>query len=502
MTFTQGLKIAVALVGSMMPARLFPAQAEWQDKGQLAEVEWLGVPVVQLVQGRYLWFRANGDNDRWVGSRASKMDLCWAYRDVNDYALVDQSFRLTDSGFVIEINARKPSIQGRIRTRLEAELVSPEVGFKYRLSSQLTASQKEWREVSIAAKGRAPGERVSIEPLDFHVNRISPPDNFRPEGAAATQLYDAFVMSADGKNWRWLPKLPVPEALRPGVYQTVFWNAGGAPRTTGHRIGWLDRQEGGWISELTDTSAPIEMEMCWMFYDLHHNMPAGVPPWTGGPDTFEAHYTLEFTPVTAARAREILDHAKEVEWRSQPEYQLPVFSRYNTFDRLISRNDDYPWLATSYDCDIDLATGYDDNSSVRISHKNAGANAAWYAWTWGPCYETSLPLEGTYRFIAMVKTRNCTAPVRLAVAEFLNDLWMTADARWTTNPGKNPEVVWHYSSEAVSGTTDWTRLSVDLPIDNLRLKPDRPERVRRAVVLQYEGAGTVWFDNVRIVKIK
>lgn len=479
------------------------APPELRENGSLTEVRWRGGPVVQLEQGRYLWFRASGDNDRWVGSRPSKMDLGWSYRDVADYAFVAKSFAATETGFTLEIEARKPSVQGRVRTRLEAKLVSPEIGFKYTLGSMLTAAQKEWREVSAVARGKKPEDSLVLEALDFHVNRISRPDNFRPGGTASTQLYDAFVMSADGEHWRSLPKIPVPEVLRPGTYQTVFWNAGGAPRTRGHRIGWLDRQQGGWISELTDTSAPIEMEMCWMFYDLHHNMPAGVPPWTRGRDTFEAHYALEFTPVSAARAREILDGASAMEWRSQPEYQLPVFSRYSTFDRLIAQNDDYPWLATSYHCAVDSTAGYDDRSSVRISHEQPADKSAWYAWTWGSVYENPLPLEGTYRFIAMVKTRDCTAPVRLAVAEFLGDLWLTADARWCTRLDKpSGDIIWHYSPQQVTGTTDWTRLVLDLPIDNGRFKSDLPERVRRAVVLQYEGAGTVWFDNVQIVKLE
>jgi hypothetical protein len=54
----------------------------------------------------------------------------------------------------------------------------------------------------------------------------------------------------------------------------------------------------------------------------------------------------------------------------------------------------------------------------------------------------------------------------------------------------------------VSGTTDWTRLTLDLPIDNAPFKPNLPEYVRRGVVLQYQGQGTVWFDNVRIEKIE
>ena len=264
----------------------------------------------------------------------------------------------------------------------------------------------------------------------------------------------------------------------------------------------------GWDVKLVEASSPMRISMCWMYYDLHHIFSAGVPPWTAGQDTFDAHYALAFTPLTPARARELLDRAKPVEWRSRPEYQLPVFTRYSTFDRLLSRNSENPWFASDGRCVVDQKVGYNDHSSARIQNDDPRDKSAWFAWTWGPCFDSHAALEGTYRFSAMIKTQDCTAPVRLAVVEFLHDLWPTADGTlvspkhgmWLAVADQQDR--WHYSPKELSGTSDWTRVTLDLPIDNAQFAPNRPESARRAVVLQYHRKGTVWFDNVRIEKIE
>jgi len=498
---TAAIRIAFLLV-SVAPAASMASVPTLHENGNKAEIVWQGDNIVQLQQYRYLRFRSNGYNDRWIGTRTSKMDLCWSYHDVNDYVLVGKSFHSTEEGFVLEIEAEKPSVRGRVRTRLEGKLISPEIGFKYTLSSKLTASQKEWREVSKHARNRKPEESLALEPLDFHINRISPSDNFAPGAVpGASELYDGFVISHDGQDWRYMPQIPVPPVIRKGVYPTIHWNAerSGLP---GHRIGFVDRREGGWLSELVDASAPLQIEMCWMFFDLHHNFPTGVPPWTGGRETFDAHYALTFTPLSPAQACELLDRATPVQWRSLPEYQLPVFTRYSTFDRLISRNSEYAWFASSYKCAVDEKIGYDDRRSIRIQHDEPTDISAWYAWTWGPCFDNQAPLEGAYRFSVMVKTRDCTSPFRLAVAEFLHDLWLQPDGKWTTNIGNPSKVLWHYSPQQVTGTSDWTRVTIDLPIDNDTFKPAGGKVIRRGVVLQYQGKGTIWFDNVRIEKIE
>jgi hypothetical protein len=108
----------------------------------------------------------------------------------------------------------------------------------------------------------------------------------------------------------------------------------------------------------------------------------------------------------------------------------------------------------------------------------------------------------------MVKTKDCESAFRLAIVEFLHDIWPTDDGTlvspkrgmWEQVADKRDR--WHYSPKEVSGTTGWTRVTLDLPIDNEYFKPNRPECVRRGIVLQYEGKGTIWFDNVLIQKIE
>lgn len=498
--------VVVAML-SLIPAGPVTAAPELHEAEGLAVINWQGDPIVELQGYRKLRFRSLGDNERWLGTRISRMDLCWDYSGINDYVYRTRRFDATDRGFVLEIEAEKPSVRGTVRTRIEGVLVSPTQGFAYTLSSQLSASESAWREQS-GARGRDPDQPMRLEMLDYHVNRISQADIFTPGATPGmTELYDAIALSDDGQDWRLLPKIPLPRITRVGAgnFPTETWEGKGA---TGQRLAFLDRREGGWDIELKSASAPLQYEMCWMYYDVHHYLEGGVPVRQPGKDTFQAHYSLYFRPLTPAAARELLAAGQPIEWRSRPEYQLPVFGRYNTFDRLIAKNSEYPWFATDDRCTVDFDVGYDDRGSARIRNTDAGQKSAWYAWTWGSVFDQHSPLEGTYRFSALVRTQGCEAPVRLAVVEFLHDIWPEKDGTlvspkrgmWHAVAEKNDR--WHYSTEAVSGTSDWTRLTLDLKIDNDQFRPNRPESPKRGVVLQYHGKGTVWFDNVRIERIE
>ncbi len=471
------------------------SSVEFREEAEEAAVYWQGDKIVELVGSRALRFRAQGFNDHWVGTAARRMDLGWASSDLNDYVPAAKQFDQTPGGFSLELEGLMPGVDGRVSTRFEGIFVSRDAGFRYILSSRIIASQEKWRRASRYARGRSRDEPLFIRPLNFHLNRITPAEIASLGNEPGDlDLYDGMVLSEDGVNWRFIPKIPVPYVIREGFYETTHWNHG-REVAKGQRIGYLDRREGGWMTEMLEASAPLKLEMCWMFSDVHHRFPHGVPPWVQGKDDFEASYKMAFAPVDAARARSLLEKAEPIDWRDRREFQLPVFSRFSTFDRLISGSNEYAWLASTYHCAVDDTLGYDDNHSIRINHDDPADVSAWYAWTWGPEYETMRPLEGAYRFSAMVKTRGATGAFRLAVAEFIGDSWRRNGA-WTNRP------VWHYSSQEVTGATDWTRVWVDLPIDNKKFHTDRPDRIRRSIVLEYKGAGSIWFDNVRIQRIE
>lgn len=481
--------IALGLGVGMLPA----AAPTHQRVGRNTEIRWQDDLLVEIRDDRYLRFRATGFNDHWIGTTAAPMDMGWDYSGVNDYEAAPAKVAVGDDAFSVELVGAKPSVGGRVRTRIEARR-DPRTGtFSYTLESRLTAGQARWREVAKRARRVPPEAGVRIEALDFHLNRISRSDitDWRnPPGDEL--LYDGILLALPGEPWQFLTPVYTAYPMRPGQYPTIFWTRL-KPMVPGSRLAYLDRREGGWVQEFTALSAPVDLEQCWLGVDVHHLMPQGVPPVNKSEAEFEAFYALTFNPVPRAEAQRILASSVPLPWQDRPEYQLPVFSRYNTFEERLSRSGQYVWNASSYDCAMDATVGCDDTSSIRITHRHPGQKSAWSAFTWGTYFDTPALLRGRFRVSAMVKTEGLTGEFRLAVAKHGNGSWLRSDGEWRTRPER-----WFHSATGLTGTHDWTRLHVDLDIDLTR----EPPFTRHNIVLEYTGAGSIWFDNVRIQQIE
>lgn len=495
-TAVRSVAITMLLLAAAESARSAPV--EISESKDVLQVRWNGDLLMELRGHRHLLFRGSGDNDHWLGTRAVPMDLGWDYRGVNDYEPANHEAAATENSFTVSLEGRKPSIDGVVRTSIEASFSPSEHGFVYTIRSELIGSQKKWRNVSRHARRNPEGAALEIEALDFHLNRISMSDLYdwrNPQGDLP--LYEGFVVAHKSGPWRFIPALHTPYPIRKGEYPTIFWTNDGLAEE-GYRIGYLDRKEGGWIQEMQHLSAPIRLEMCWLAADVHLLMPAGVPSTATSPETFTSSYAFKFTPVARGTANEILDNSAPMEWTHLPEYQLPVFSRFSTFEERLSRHHQYVWCPSSYDCSIDDAVGFDDSHSIRIKHDLPDQKSAWYAFTWGPHFDTPTLLKGRYRFSAMVRTEDAGALFRLAVAKFGDaDIFLRKSGEWVST-GNNKSITWFHSDKSVTGTTDWTPVHVDVDIDLTREKPF----TRHGIILEYEGAGTVWFDNVRIQEIE
>jgi hypothetical protein len=475
------------LLGASPALRAGPATIHQEDNR--LEVRWRGDLLVEIRDGRYLRFRANGFNDHWIGTAAAPMDLGWDYAGVKDYAPVRNEVEMEEGGFTIILEGSKPSIDGLVRTQIRGRLDPATNEFHYTLGSRLTASQDKWRKVSARARRVEAVAAVPIEALDFHLNRISRSDLMDWRNAPGdTRLYEGIVLAHKGEPWRFIPPVYTPFPIRPGTYPTIFWNHDRLAEA-GLRIGYLDRREGGWIQELLQSSAPIRLEQCWLGVDVHHRMLTGVPGQTGPGEVFEVSYTFGFKPVSRPGALQILQEAVPIAWQDRPEYQLPVFSRYSTFEEKLSRSGQFVWCASSYQCAMDDTVGFDDRHSIRITHVLPGEKSAWSAFTWGTYFDTPTLLKGRFRISAMVKTAGLSGEFRLAVSKHPDGSWLRPSGEWISRP-----VQWFYSPTAITGTNDWTRMHVDVDIDLTK----EPPFTRHSVVLEYTGAGSIWFDNVRI----
>jgi hypothetical protein len=306
------------------------------------------------------------------------------------------------------------------------------------------------------------------------------------------QMYPWFVKSPDGANWVKLPKIHVPYPTRLGEYITIHDHE--HPTPVGGYFGFLDPQHGGWMTRVVEAPVPVDHELCWTYFDVHVNFPEAVPPRRSVRDLSLA-LELAFQPVEAQRCREIIRQATEIPWRKAKEYRLPLLSMNNRFDVLVSdlpgeeTANHYVWWASSDECDRDEAVGFDDHFSLTIKRdKPSPMPTGWSAGTLGHCFTGNRLWNRRFRFSAMVKTANCTGPVRLAHAFPASEVYY-ARIRTHKSDGTLLEPdIWEFS-EPVTGTVDWRALSLEFT---------GGRSGRDFVVLEQRGMGQCWFDNVKI----
>lgn len=491
--------VTMGILSTAAGATPYPNIRIQEEKGG-SNVYWDSQLLVELKQNRYLRFRATPLDEKWVGSQRKGADLCWAYADSKAKGMevlgTAHENHPERGEFSLVVRARKPQCDGAIRVVLTGTWMPDASKFRYTLTTSLECPLESWYQNSTEAQrafAHDPKSRPWIEVVDYHIEYMSAPDRNLSVDHKEPQMYEWFVKSHDGKNWTKSPKIHIPFPVRQGNYVTISDPANLS--LAGGYYGFLDRAHGGWMTRVVKSPGPVSYGLCWYFFDVHVMLRDGVPPRHSA-EKLSLEFTLAFDPVEAPRSREIIAKAVELDWRTREEYKLPLFTRSNRFDTLIT---DLPgedtarqriWWASSYECYRDDTIGYDDHFSVTIKRdKPSAMPAAWTASTWGYPFEATRIKNRRFRFSAMVKTANCTGPARLGHASTASgDLFygtkLTHNADGTM---KTHGVAWEFS-EQVTGTTDWRRVAMDIAIhDNVNL-----------MILQQQGTGQSWFDNVQI----
>ena len=487
---------------------VFSAQAVYpdivavqNDEGTFINMN--GNLICELKGNRYLRFRSTDADDNWIASECRGADLCIAYADEGVKGIVIETADFTnnpDEGwFEIAVTGYKDGLDCNVEYTVRGIWNSDIGKFKYSYTTSMDANLEKWYESSKVAQNyynKNPNSTAPIEITDYHVENISYPDiNNSTSYKDTPQRYEWFLYSEDGTDWEKFPKVYIPYPTRDGDYLTIRKN--GARGYEGLKFGFTDSRQGGWMTTVTHTTGGINYELCWYFFDVHVNMYNAVPK-RGSSERFSLSFGLDFEPVSAEEGTSIVNSATERNWRELEEYALPLFSRNNTFDTLISDDvipseetaEHYIWWASSYDCYRDDTVGYDDNYSASIKRtSNSPQPVAWNTYTWGRPFEKDSTSNHRYRISAMVKTQDCTGPVRLAYGGQKNhaDLFYGVGTHLSDGTPREDIISWQYS-DSVTGTNDWTPISMEVTIDYYV----------NSIILEMNGKGQCWFDNVVI----
>lgn len=446
---------------------------------------WNGQDIVKIKNNRWLCFRSTIEDDHWLGTEHNPIDLGWSYQEANARGYINNTvdIRKTNSTFEIELNGYKDKVPGVYQKILIKGSWDYQLqGYEYEFTTTLNGNLENWYLQS------TPGwaSRGKIEVFDYHSERMSILDRVYNNNLNG-DLYDYVIFSNDKENYTKIPKLAVPYTMPKESTAKYFYDF---RLSKGGTINLVDKTEKGWEATLLDCTGNTRIEICWSWYDIHNLLENSVPPRNplDKIQTFTLSQSWLFRPTSPSRNNEISNKAVEVDWRSQPNYQVPEFSRNNKFDTQIGSNhSQHAWLKSSTYCKWDTLVGFDDHYSVAIKH-TINKGSAWFSWYLGRPFEFESVKGKRFRFTAMVNTQNCIGAVKVKIG--VGQSKTMSIVRGFDLTGTSPISTWLFSDTLTTSTDGyWKELSVEF---------DAQEQGTDTFVLDFEGVGNAWFDNVVI----
>jgi hypothetical protein len=243
------------------------------------------------------------------------------------------------------------------------------------------------------------------------------------------------------------------------------------------------------IQFVGDTADKCYISICWWGYDYHLNR--SITP----DELFEpirTHFRVFNCPSTTARAlvdRGVTPPLGDNEWAGWDAY--PVYERSCSFDKGLRLDeswdgdiDPFPWTFSGEGAEWDRTSGRTDSNSLKISRDSTGLTrwqtfqgdgAGYFAEPWKPC-------KG-YRVSCWVKT------------EDIDGRGATVALQYHVPNSQQISAV--YTARRISGTRGWTKLEVEIGPP----QSDPTEIGCLMVILQQDGAGTSWFDDLEVEPI-
>ncbi len=246
------------------------------------------------------------------------------------------------------------------------------------------------------------------------------------------------------------------------------------------------------IQFVGDTAGNSSISICWWGYDFHFNRSIS-PDELFGP--IRTHF--RFFNCPDATVKSLMATAKtpplnqnEGSWSSAKEF--PIYDRNGSFERGIllmepfdGPIDPFPWQPSGTGAIWDRSTGRTGTSSLKITRTEPGLTrwltdqgdgAGYFAEPWKPC-------KG-YRVSCWVKTENVTGRGATMGLQY-------------HHPNVT-QVLPVTTARRITGTNGWTRLDAEVGPPG----SDPTDIGCLMIILQQDGAGTSWFDDLTVTPIE
>jgi hypothetical protein len=243
----------------------------------------------------------------------------------------------------------------------------------------------------------------------------------------------------------------------------------------------------------------VSAGLCAYMWDAHFAYRATEPDqaelYLDGPREYRAQFSIyTLSRSVASRLVEKALVCLPVDVEDMPVYLDGV----NSFNRtLLDFPKEYaarwPWSFESTGAltvpavfSLDRNHGYSDHCALRIFSAHEG-QFRWLATTLGPAFGNApFPERASYRLTGYVKTENVESGSTLGIrlhCPGIGNLF-------------NPKEYGHFfSPQTIRGTRDWQKIQVTTPV----ITP-APDRVH--LLLQQNGQGQTWFDDIQLETIK
>ena len=356
------------------------------------------------------------------------------------------------------------------RTAVEVLRLGPPVRYELSVRTELRVTE---------------GARWHVTPNPHHGElefcTLYPAGAFEPE-AAGTKFYQACYLVQPEACWE-IPHHHLESADKHNIRVR-----------RGDRFLWLLEDDNPCFELLSAGDAVAGV--CAYMWDGHFAYPVcehGEPIDLPGGARFEAHYRL--SSIDREEGLRIVARARA---RPAPGLkEIPLYvSGMNSFGKtgaeaVQTPEQSWPWefeqegaggIVRGY---LDHSMGVDDHHSLRIS-AHSSARARWIATTIGPAYGQE-PFRDHARFAleAMVRSRALSGSASIAIRLHRSGAPALFDP-------SSYEV--YRCAGRLSGDTDWTRLELMTP-------PIAPAPDRLHILLEQEGQGESWFDNVLLQEL-